>query len=95
MQLSNISPEHLQEANVGYNPSFPTSIKGQPLSLGDKIKPSEGKQKMSGLERNIFLRECNNFFRSHFLVELRVFVSTGVLTRQQYLMCVCVGGGRK
>lgn len=53
-QLSNISPEHLQEGNVGHNPSFPTSMKGRPLSLRDKIKPSEGKQKISGLEGNIF-----------------------------------------
>lgn len=53
-QLSNISPEHLQEGNVGHNPSFPTSMKGRPSSLRDKIKPSEGKQKISGLEGNIF-----------------------------------------
>lgn len=67
-QLSNISPHiYLQEGNIGHNPSFPTSIKGQPLSLRDKIQPSKGKQKMSGFEGNIFLRECNNFFQSHFL----------------------------
>lgn len=78
-QLSNISPEHLLEGNVGHHPSFPTSIKGQALSLQDKIELSEGKQKISGLQENIFLRECNNFFHSHFLLELTVFVNTWVL----------------
>lgn len=80
-QLSNISPKHLQEANIGHNPSLPTSKKGWlVLGLqGIKTEPSEGKQNTSGLQGNIFLRECNNFFLSRFLLELTFFTSTGVL----------------
>lgn len=50
-----LQPIYLLEASVGHNLSFPTTIKGQPRYMGDKIEPSEGKQKMSGLEGNIFL----------------------------------------
>lgn len=60
-QLSNIYPKHIQKASVGHNPSFPISIKGQPLVSGGYKRTIWGKTKDVWVRRKYFPKNATIF----------------------------------